>query len=42
MKETIFAEGRITGILKRVESGLAVSELCCEYGTSDDGFYNWN
>jgi putative transposase len=31
----------IVGILKEIEAGVTVSEICRKYGISDDTYYNW-
>ena len=41
MKRSRFTDGQITDALKRVESGLAVPELCRELGISSATFYKW-
>jgi DNA invertase Pin-like site-specific DNA recombinase len=30
----------IVGILKEIEAGVTVSEICRKYGISDDTYYN--
>jgi len=41
MKKTKYTEEKIVGILKEVEAGIAVSEICRKYGISDATYYNW-
>ena len=41
MKRSRFSEQQIVGILKEVEAGVAVKELCHKHGISDATFYNW-
>ena len=41
MKKTRFTETQIIAILKRQEAGIAVKDICREYGISDATFYNW-
>jgi putative transposase len=41
MKKSKFSDSQIIGALKRVESGLAVPELCRELGISTAAFYKW-
>lgn len=41
MKKSKFPDSQIIGALKRVEAGLAVSELCRELGNSSATFYKW-
>ena len=41
MKKTRYSYAQIMGILRQVESGVAVSELCCEHGMSSASFYKW-
>lgn len=36
-----FTEEQIIGVLKEVEAGLKISELCRKYGISDATYYNW-
>lgn len=41
MKKSKFSETQILNILKSVESGRTVKEVCREHGISDATFYNW-
>ncbi len=41
MKKSKYSETRIIRILKEVESGRMVKEVCREYGISDATYYNW-
>lgn len=41
MKKSKFTDSQIMEALKRVESGLAVSEICRELGISSATFYKW-
>ena len=41
MRKSKFADSQIAEALKRVESGLAVPELCREMGISSATFYKW-
>jgi putative transposase len=41
MKKTKYTEEQIVGILKEVEAGITVSEICRKYGISDATYYNW-
>lgn len=41
MKKSRFTETQIVKILKEVESGRLVKEVCRENGISDATFYNW-
>lgn len=41
MKKSKFTDSQIMEALKRVESGLAVSELCRNIGVSSAPFYKW-
>ncbi len=41
MKKTRHSESQIIRILKEVESGRRVKEVCREYGISDATYYNW-
>jgi len=41
MKKTRFTETQIVGVLKEVESGLKVDEICRKHGISPGTYYNW-
>lgn len=41
MKKSRFTDSQIIEAIKRVEAGLAVSELCREMGISSATFYKW-
>lgn len=41
MKKTKYTEEHIVGILKEVEAGITVAEICRKYGISDATYYNW-
>ena len=41
MRKTRFTETQIVKILKEVEGGRQVKEVCREYGVSDATYYNW-
>jgi len=41
MKKSRFSEPQIVKILKEVEGGRAVKDVCREYGFSDATYYNW-
>jgi len=41
MKKTRHTESQIISILKEVEAGRMVKEVCREYGISDATYYNW-
>ncbi|KXU34988.1 transposase [Ventosimonas gracilis] len=41
MKRSKFTDSQIVEAIKRVEGGLAVSELCRELGISSATFYKW-
>ena len=41
MKRSRFTEHQIIRILKEVEGGQTVKEVCREYGMSDATYYNW-
>ncbi len=41
MRKSRFTETQIVKILKEVEGGRQVKEVCREYGISDQTYYNW-
>jgi len=41
MKKTQFTETQIVGVLKEVEAGLKVDEVCRKHGISPGTYYNW-
>lgn len=41
MKKSRFSESQIIGILKEVEAGRLVKEVCRERGISDATYYQW-
>ena len=41
MKNKRYSDAQIMGILKQVESGVPVSDLCREHGMSSASFYKW-
>ena len=41
MKKSKFTDAQIMSILKQAENGVAVPELCREYGMSSASFYKW-
>ena len=41
MRKSRFTETQIIKILKEVEGGRQVKEVCREYGISDQTYYNW-
>jgi putative transposase len=41
MKKSRYTEFQIVKILKEVEGGRLVKEVCREYGISDGTYYNW-
>jgi putative transposase len=41
MKKSRYTETQIVGILKDVEAGRQVKDVCREYGISDGTYYNW-
>ena len=41
MKKSRFSDSQIMSLLKQVESGTPVSELCREHGMSSASFYQW-
>lgn len=41
MKKSRFTEAQILKVLKTQEEGKKVSEICREFGISEQTFYNW-
>jgi putative transposase len=41
MRRSRFSENQIVGILKEVEAGRLVKEVCREHGISDATYYQW-
>ena len=41
MRKSRFTETQIVKILKEVEGGRQIKEVCREYGVSDATYYNW-
>ena len=41
MKQSRFTESQIIKVLKEVEGGRKVKEVCREHGISDTTYYNW-
>ena len=41
MKKSRYTETQIVKILREVEGGRLVKEVCREYGISDATYYNW-
>jgi len=41
MRGSRFSETQVIHILKEVEGGRVVKDVCREYGVSDATFYNW-
>ena len=41
MKKSRYTEAQIIKVLKEVEGGRQVKEVCREYGISDASYYNW-
>ena len=41
MKKSRFTTEQIIGFIKQADAGMAVSELCRQYGFSPASFYQW-
>ena len=41
MRKSRFSEEQIIGILKRVEGGQPIADVCHELGISDGTYYRW-
>ena len=41
MKKSRFSDSQIVGILKEVELGAKVSEMCRKHGISESTYYKW-
>jgi putative transposase len=41
MKKSRYSETQIVKVLKEVETGKLVKDVCREYGISDATYYNW-
>ncbi len=41
MKRSRFTETQIVSILKEIEAGQSVKEVCRKHGISDATYYNW-
>ena len=41
MKRSRFSENQVLGILRSVETGRKVSEVCREHGISESTYFNW-
>jgi putative transposase len=41
MRKSKFTESQIVSILKQVEGGRLVKDVCREHGVSDATYYNW-
>ncbi len=41
MKESQFTEGQILGVLKQVEGGRTIADVCREHGISDATYHRW-
>lgn len=41
MKRSKFTETQVLGILKAVENGRTVAEVCREHSISDSTYFNW-
>lgn len=41
MKKSRYTESQIIGVLKEVDTGMKVEEVCRQYGISSATYYNW-
>jgi putative transposase len=41
MRKSKFSESKIVSLLKEAEAGRKVSDICREYGISNNTFYQW-
>lgn len=41
MRKSRFPESQIVGVLKQVEAGQRVDDVCREHGISSATYYNW-
>jgi putative transposase len=41
MRESRFTEAQIMGVLRQVEGGIGLAEVCREHGISSATFYKW-
>ena len=41
MKRSKFTEAQVLGVLKAVENGRKVAEVCREHSISDSTYFNW-